>query len=308
MLLIRLDLFHKLGNSLSVDQDIFLDDNLEDDRTLTSYNSETQDINRFPYKMSFTAAVVSVRGRFNSVINGRQYYIPTGDALIVQSGSIVESLSCSSDLKVIAMAFTDRSDTEYNQRSTSEVSSIIRHRAFPVTMHFDEDRLRTYVTLYKCVKDIYRTTDRRLKGDVVRGFLQISTASFAGCIKEKEDSTGNLQSRANELYLGFLDDLQKYCTLERSVEFYAGRRCVSTKYFTRQIKAASGKSPGRIIRERILIEAKALLNSTDLTVSQISEAMHFPNMSFFCRWFKMFSGLTPTGFRKKGYVETEVPM
>ena len=147
-----------------------------------------------------------------------------------------------------------------------------------------------------------------LKGDVVRGFLQISTASFAGCIKEKEDSTGNLQSRANELYLGFLDDLQKYCTLERSVEFYAGRRCVSTKYFTRQIKAASGKSPGRIIRERILIEAKALLNSTDLTVSQISEAMHFPNMSFFCRWFKMFSGLTPTGFRKKGYVETEVPM
>ena len=186
MLLIRLDLFHKLGNSLSVDQDIFLDDNLEDDRTLTSYNSETQDINRFPYKMSFTAAVVSVRGRFNSVINGRQYYIPTGDALIVQSGSIVESLSCSSDLKVIAMAFTDRSDIEYNQRSTSEVSSIIRHRAFPVTMHFDEDRLRTYVTLYKCVKDIYRTTDRRLKGDVVRGFLQISTASFAGCIKEKE--------------------------------------------------------------------------------------------------------------------------
>ena len=94
-----------------------------------------------------------------------------------------------------------------------------------------------------------------------------------------------------------MDDLQRFCTQERSVEFYAGRRCVCAKYFARQVRAVSGKSPGRIIRERVLIEAKAMLNSTDLSVRQISDTLHFPNESFFCRWFKEASGLTPTAFR-----------
>ena len=292
--LIRLELFHELGKSLAIDRDIFLDDNLDDDRTLTSYVSDgeaQQDINRFPYKLSFTAAVVVVRGQLTASVNGRQY-------LIVQSGSVVESMMCSSDLKIIAMAFTDGHDVEYMQRSTSEVSSLIQHRAFPVTVHLEEEAMHNYIRLYRAVKGIYRFTEQRFRGDVVRGFLQISTSSFAGRIKEEFPSGENARGRANELYLDFMDDLQRFCTQERSVGFYAGRRCVCAKYFARQVKAVSGKSPGRIIRERVLIEAKALLNSSDLSVRQISDTLHFPNESFFCRWFKESSGLTPTAFRR----------
>ena len=222
--LIRLKLFHELGKSLAIDRDIFLDDNLDDDRTLTSYvpaGDAQQDINRFPYKLSFTAAVVMVRGQLTASVNGRQYQVSAGDALIVQSGSVVESMMCSSDLKIIAMAFTDRHDVEYMQRSTSEVSSFIQHRAFPVTVHLEEEAMSNYIRLYRAVKGIYRF----------------------------------------------------------------------------QVKAVSGKSPGRIIRERVLIEAKALLNSSDLSVRQVCDTLHFPNESFFCRWFKESSGLTPTAFR-----------
>lgn len=299
--LIRLELFHELGKSLAIDRDIFLDDNLDNDRTLTSYvpdGEAQQDINRFPYKLSFTAAVVMVRGQLTASVNGRQYQVSAGDALIVQSGSVVESMMCSSDLKIIAMAFTDGHDVEYLQRSTSEVSSLIQHRAFPVTVHLEEEAMSNYIRLYRAVKGIYRFTEQRFRGDVVRGFLQISTSSFAGRIKEEFPTGENVRSRANELYLDFMDDLQKFCTQERSVEFYAVRRCVCAKYFARQVKAASGKSPGRIIRERVLIEAKALLNSTDLSVRQVSDSLHFPNESFFCRWFKESSGLTPTAFRR----------
>ena len=147
--LIRLELFHELGKSLAIDRDIFLDDNLDDDRTLTSYVSAgdaQQDINRFPYKLSFTAAVVVVRGQLMSSVNGKQYQVSTGDALIVQNGSVVEAMMCSSDLKIIAMAFTDGHDVEYLQCSTSEVPSLIQHRAFPVTVFgFNES-----VLLYLC--------------------------------------------------------------------------------------------------------------------------------------------------------------
>ena len=81
--LIRLELFHELGKSLAIDRDIFLDDNLDDDRTLTSYvpaGDAQQDINRFPYKLSFTAAVVMVRGQLTASVNGREYQVSAGDA------------------------------------------------------------------------------------------------------------------------------------------------------------------------------------------------------------------------------------
>lgn len=104
--------------------------------------------------------------------------------------------------------------------------------------------------------------------------------------------------RAEELYFEFMNDLQKYCTSQRKVSFYAEKRCVCTKYFTRQIKAASGKTPAQHIKERVIIEAKAMLNSGDDSIKRISEAMNFPNTAFFCRYFKQETGMTPTEFRK----------
>lgn len=297
--LIRLELFHRLGTSLSIDQDICMDDNLKDDKFLNRYTTENQDICHFPFKLSFTAAVIITHGQMNSVINGRQYSVISGDALVVQSGSIIESMYCSPDLKVIAMAFTDKHKIEYSQPSTSEISSIIQHKAIPFIAHFDDEVSDTYITLYRTVKKIFHFTDSRFKGDVVKAFLQISTSFILGHIKEENILNGNIRSRGNELYLGFLDDLQKFCTQERSVKFYADRRCVCTTYFTRQIKTISGKSPIQIIRKRVLAEAKAMLNSTAMSVLQISEALNFTTESSFCRWFKEASGLTPTGFRQR---------
>lgn len=95
-----------------------------------------------------------------------------------------------------------------------------------------------------------------------------------------------------------MNDLQKYCTSQREVSFYAEKRCVCTKYFTRQIKAASGKTPAQHIKERVIIEAKAMLNSGDDSIKRISEAMNFPNTAFFFRYFKQETGMTPTEFRK----------
>ena len=49
------------------------------------------------------------------------------------------------------------------QRSTSEVSSLIQHRAFPVTVHLEEEAMHNYIRLYRAVKGIYRFTEQRCK-------------------------------------------------------------------------------------------------------------------------------------------------
>jgi len=59
-----------------------------------------------------------------------------------------------------------------------------------------------------------------------------------------------------------------------------------------------GISAGEIIRNRILLEAKRLLINLDLTIAEISYQLNFNDNSYFTKFFKKYTGITPEEFRK----------
>ena len=85
---------------------------------------------------------------------------------------------------------------------------------------------------------------------------------------------------------------------ERSVKFYSDRLCISPKYFSKLVRQASGKLPMEHIQQRVIIEAKSLLRSTNITIREIADALNFPTDSFFCRYFKHETGLSPSDYRQ----------
>lgn len=295
---LTLDHFQKLGRSLKFQDCIFLDDNLESGGSIKMYDEVSEDhmVARFPYKLNFWAAFIDIEGQMISIINGQEYRLDRNDALIVPAGAIIESLTCTPDIKDIAMAFADNQEIMYSQKSTSMISAWLKRQAAPYKFRIEPERLKSYLNLYEGAKRLYMSAEPHHRDDIVKGLLQISTASFStdmsSTISERQPS-----NRAEELYFEFMNDLQKYCTSQRKVGFYAEQCCVCTKYFTRQIKAASGKTPMQLIKERVIIEAKAMLNSDNDSIKRISEAMNFPNSAFFCRYFKQETGMSPTEFR-----------
>ncbi len=64
------------------------------------------------------------------------------------------------------------------------------------------------------------------------------------------------------------------------------------------IKQTSGKTAGDWIDDYILLEAKALLKSTNMTIQQISDELNFPSQSFFGKYFKRLTGVSPKEYRK----------
>ncbi|MDR1543003.1 MAG: helix-turn-helix domain-containing protein [Prevotellaceae bacterium] len=48
-----------------------------------------------------------------------------------------------------------------------------------------------------------------------------------------------------------------------------------------------------------MLEAKALLKSTNMTIQQISDYLNFPSQSFFGKYFKRVEGISPREYKKK---------
>ncbi|RYF95612.1 MAG: helix-turn-helix domain-containing protein [Chitinophagaceae bacterium] len=79
---------------------------------------------------------------------------------------------------------------------------------------------------------------------------------------------------------------------------YAELLYVTPNHLNALSQDLTGRTAGEQIRERVLLEAKRLLISTDLTVTQIAHELEFHDNSYFNRFFKKYAGLTPEEFRK----------
>jgi AraC family transcriptional activator of pobA len=85
----------------------------------------------------------------------------------------------------------------------------------------------------------------------------------------------------------------------RSVSEYAAELSVTSTYLTRCVRAATGRTAGEIIHDRLMLEARRLMVFTDLPIAQIAYRLNFTTPSYFTRFFTGLSGEKPTSFRKR---------
>ncbi len=85
----------------------------------------------------------------------------------------------------------------------------------------------------------------------------------------------------------------------RKVIDYALKMNITPGYLSSVVKNVTGKSAAEWIEEYVLMEAKALLASTDMTIQQICYQLNFPTQSFFGKYFKTHTGVSPKAYRSQ---------
>ena len=108
----------------------------------------------------------------------------------------------------------------------------------------------------------------------------------------------NKISRKDDICQNFMKLLMSHYKECRDVKFYADKLYITPKYLSNTLKAVTGKKAGQMIDEYVVLQAKILLSSTNMTIQQISEELNFANQSFFGRYFKRITGLSPTQYRR----------
>lgn len=104
--------------------------------------------------------------------------------------------------------------------------------------------------------------------------------------------------RAN-LFHRFMDLIRQYAMVDREVNFYSERLCVTPKYLSEVVRDGSGYPASYWINGYATQEIISMLKNPELTFNEISDRMHFYNQAHFSRYVKKMLGMSPTEYRNE---------
>jgi AraC family transcriptional regulator, transcriptional activator of pobA len=81
--------------------------------------------------------------------------------------------------------------------------------------------------------------------------------------------------------------------------YYAARLHITTKYLNQLCKKHLVKTTTQLIHERLALEAKRLLVNRQLNSKQVANRLNFEDLSYFTRFFRKTTGMTPGVFKSR---------
>ena len=105
------------------------------------------------------------------------------------------------------------------------------------------------------------------------------------------------KSRKEEICQKFVQLVIENYMTERRAQFYADKLGISLQHLSTTVKQVTGRNVLDIISHVVIIDVKARLKSTDMTIQEIAYSLNFPSASFFGKYFKRHMGMSPLEYR-----------
>lgn len=108
--------------------------------------------------------------------------------------------------------------------------------------------------------------------------------------------------RNEDIYGRFMQSVFVYCREKRSVGFYASKLFITSKHLTKVVKSITGRTASDWIEDVVIEEIEHELLSSSESISEIAFRLNFSNLSFFGKFFKRKTGVSPLTYRKMAQV------
>ncbi len=111
-----------------------------------------------------------------------------------------------------------------------------------------------------------------------------------------ENSSSN---RKKEICRELIQAITENYKNERRAQFYADKLGISLQHLSTTVRQVTGKSVLDTIAYIVIMDAKAKLKGTNMTIQEIAYSLNFPSASFFGKYFRRYVGMTPLDFRNR---------
>lgn len=128
--------------------------------------------------------------------------------------------------------------------------------------------------------------------------MLLSILHGVGSIHQNISVSKRTFNRGEEIVKRLVQYIIKHYSKERSVAFYADLLHISPQHLSTTVNKVAGKTVTDIIAKLVVTDAQAKLKSTDLTIQEIAYSLNFPDISFFGKYFKRYTGMSPKQYRE----------
>lgn len=279
---------YSIQNFETIDsRDVFYVNHLSD-------HVKTHHFTEFPHKHDFYLTVLITHGSGKHEIDFESYDVVPGTVFMLKPGQM------------------------HFWKFSADIEGFI---FFHNSIFFDEGHLTTGIKDFEFFSSLQNPPVVYLKQQVVpliEGFMCDLVAEYT---QERYHKWSKIRSLINLIYIEIgrnyvpiyhiesLTYLTKVRQFEDLIELnfkfmkfpkdYASLLNISEKHLNRIVKNCLNKTSSTIIQDRVLLEAKRMLMHSQLNVSEISDELNFSESSYFIRFFKQKTGLTPLNFLKQ---------
>ena len=262
-----------------------------DDIDIFAYTSSNAELNK-PTKIDKAIIAVCTSGDARIKVNLQEYEVDSPTIISNLPGQILEIAHASTNFKCYVMVMSKRFIDMINipgwqQRFLSVYNN-------PV-IDINEEQLQAltifFILMHRAASDVENPFRLQVIENLIRVF-------YYGGIGRINPST-SISPYKNSLVEKFIKLVHTHYREERTIGFYADHMCITPKYLSKIVKENTGRSAGEWIENHVILEARTLLHSSDMSIQQIATTLNFPNQSFFGKYFKRIMGVSPKQYRQQ---------
>lgn len=246
----------------------------------------------YPFKISEYSCYVCLEGESRVTIDLAPFALRASALAVNVPGQLLEQQATSDDFRAVGITMSPAFVKELGFPYNFQLDRMLRDAPILELQPSQLESILSYGTMVRRLLDTKRPFQRETLRHLTCAFFYGIGARLYQMAEKRVCSNDEV------LMNRFLTEVRMHYRKQRKVLFYADRLHLSPSYLSTVVRHVSGKVPTEWIDEHVVAEARALLKGTNLTVQQISHELGFPSQSFFGKFFKRMTGLSPKAYRE----------
>ena len=268
-------------------QDIIILDNIRDLPENSTYTTER------------VLVMICTTGKIHFDYDGQLTTVHNGELFLGAPGSVMSDYMVSADFDCKLLAVKPTEVMASRELRSMIINSMLHIKAHPVA-HLTESDAEDVSAYYDLICHRIRQTEHRYQNGEVCSLINAFLLRVVGIMDSGLDVTETVSSvHGDQLVEKFVWMVNEDCGRNRLVEYYAERLNITPKYLSTLVRNTLGRTPTDVIKMVTMKEIERRLRYSTDSIKQIAAALNFPNTSFFGKYFKQHSGMTPNSYRKK---------
>lgn len=251
-----------------------------------------------PHRHAFYELIFILKGGGRHEIDFYDYPLQTYSVHFVKSAQ-VHLIDRTDDAQGCSLLFSE--DFLHALRQSADLQQIpfFQNPAQPL-VQLNEAAFAQIMPILANIKAENATPKLRSSLELIRAYCQVLLLIVGRAYHALPQP--RVQATPDGVVQQFLQLIELHFSEHLNIEQYAVKLQLSANYLSELCKQQTGKTAHQLVQERILLEAKRLLCYSELPVKAIAYKLNFTDTSYFSRFFKKHTHVSPAEYRQSSAI------